>query len=388
MATQSIPRSPGSEHLVAQDFKIQTLGEAKIKTSLESVKFIDKEEIYWDVITPSNITLECAGPRKMIFFEPSTTKAAIITCGGLCPGMNDVIRALVMALHYRYGVRDVVGYKFGYEGLNPEISQSMVLTPEVVKNLHLFGGTILGTSRGPQDTKVMVKFLHDNNVKILFCIGGDGTLKGAQVMANEIATQGLGIAIVGVPKTIDNDLLYMQKTFGFETAVSMAQVALNSAHTEALSARGGIGIVKLMGRESGFISLYSSVASSEVNLLLIPEVPFTWKKVIEYVESRLTHRGHCLIVVAEGAGQELCEQAVTYDKSGNRVLADIGILLKKQLSNHFTSKNIEHTIKYIDPSYTIRSAPAEPADKVFAIELAQMLFMLECLEELQLFQAW
>jgi 6-phosphofructokinase 1 len=355
-----------------EEFKIQTLGEPKLDTTLQCHAFVDGEEILFDLEHGTGVKLEVAGPRKKIYFEPSKTKVGIVTCGGLCPGINDVIRAIVMALYHRYGVKDIVGYKYGYEGLNPELSQSVLLTPEYVKNLHTLGGTALGSSRGPQDIKVMTKFLVENKINILFTVGGDGTLKGAQEMADEIVRQGLNIAVVGVPKTIDNDLLFMQKTFGFETAVTMAQIALKSAHTEALSARGGIGIVKLMGRDSGFISLYASVASSDVNLLLIPEVKFTWQKIFEYVEWRIVNRGHCLIAIAEGAGQDLCEDSASYDKSGNKVLADIGLLVKKQLSNYFISKKIEHTIKYIDPSYTIRSSPAEPADKIFCIELAHM----------------
>jgi len=368
------PTSPTNDpNLHQEDFNIQHLGACKYPTTLKSVTFVDHEEVILNVVNEEiKCRVELAGPRKMIFFEPSATKVAIITCGGLCPGINDVIRAIVMALYYRYGVKEIVGYKYGYEGLNPTISQSVMLTPEFVKNIHTLGGTILGTSRGPQDVKMMVKFLQDNKINILFTIGGDGTLKGALQMVEEIKQQGLQICVVGVPKTIDNDLLFMEKTFGFDTAVAMAQISIRSAHTEAVSARNGIGVVKLMGRDSGFIALYASVASSDVNLLLIPEVPFSWEKICEYVDWRLQNRGHCLIVVAEGAGQQLCEQETTFDKSGNKVLADIGNSVKHELNRYFSKKGVDHTIKYIDPSYTIRSAPAEPIDRIYCIELAHM----------------
>eukprot|EP01118_Nematostelium_gracile_P009319 TRINITY_DN3129_c0_g1_i1.p1 TRINITY_DN3129_c0_g1~~TRINITY_DN3129_c0_g1_i1.p1 ORF type:complete len:427 (+),score=106.02 TRINITY_DN3129_c0_g1_i1:124-1404(+) len=365
-------KSPSEHHFNPQDFLIKTLCEPEVPTTLEAVTFLDDNYIVLDVDQSHKCHLEVSGPRSKIFKKPEEIHAGIVTCGGLCPGINDVIRAITMSLYYRYGVKKITGYRYGYEGLVKGLSTSQPLNPETVRDIHLMGGTVLGTSRGPQDVGAMVDFLVENGVNMLFTIGGDGTLKGSQAIADEVNERGLQIAVVGVPKTIDNDLLFMQKTFGFDTAVSMSQIAIKAANTEAVSARGGIGIVKLMGRESGFIALYASVASSEVNLLLLPEVRFDWDAIYKHVEWRLKTRNHCIIVVAEGAGQEHCQGSNKFDKSGNKILEDIGLLVKSKLSHYLDSKGIENTIKYIDPSYIIRSSPAEPSDKIFAIELAHM----------------
>jgi 6-phosphofructokinase 1 len=368
----SYHKSPSEAQFRPEDFLIQTLGESTIPTTLDAMTFVDGEYIVLDVDQTHKCRLEVAGPRSKIYRHPEEIHAGIITCGGLCPGINDVIRAIVMALYYRYGVKNITGFRYGYERLTKELSVAQKLNPETVRDIHLMGGTVLGTSRGPQNVSSMVQFLLDNGINMLFTVGGDGTLKGSQEISDEIVRLGHKIAVVGVPKTIDNDLLFMQKTFGFDTAVSMSQIAIKSANTEATSCRGGIGIVKLMGRESGFIALYASVASNEVNLLLLPEVPFQWEPIFEYVEWRLKTRNHCIIVVAEGAGQEHCQGSNKFDKSGNKILDDIGLLVKSKLGAYLNSKNIENTIKYIDPSYIIRSSPAEPSDKIFAIELAHM----------------
>ncbi|KAI9183529.1 hypothetical protein H9P43_004447 [Blastocladiella emersonii ATCC 22665] len=328
-------------------------------------------------IAPVPLFFERAGPRKELFYNPRKVTAGIVTCGGLCPGLNNVIRALVQCLYYRYRVQRVVGFRYGYEGLNPAVGMKPVdLTPAEVKDVHRFGGCMLGSSRGPQDPKVMVDYLEDLGVDMLFTIGGDGTQKGAHAIAKEIAARGLQISVIGIGKTIDNDIAY-QKAFGFETAVAMSLDPIQAAHEEARSARGGIGIVKLMGRDSGFIALHAALASGDVNLLLLPEVPFTLDVVYRLVEDRLRTRDHIVIVVAEGAGQdlvaaELAAQAPAgKDASGNTKLLDIGVFLKDKLGAHLKQHKIEHTIKYIDPSYTIRSAPACATDAVFTVSLAQ-----------------
>lgn len=331
----------------------------------------DSEAVVQDPTQPlTSPLLELAGPRAQLFFDPALTRVGIVTCGGVSPGINDVVRGIVHCLWYGYGVQDIIGYKYGFAGLNKELSQQVRLDPTFVKVIHRFGGTILGTSRGPQDIGKMVDFLVEQKVNILFAIGGDGTLAGADELANEIRKRSLQIGIVGIPKTIDNDIVMTDRTFGFDTAVHQAQQAIAAAHFEAKSVQNGIGIVKLMGRESGFIALDAAVASGDVNLLLIPEVPFTMEKVMELVLKRLETAGHCLIVVAEGAGQDLLQSTGERDKSGNIKLADIGQFLVREIGSRLKVMNIEHTIKYIDPSYVVRSAKTTTSDSVYCNLLA------------------
>lgn len=318
---------------------------------------------------------EVAGPRKKIYFDPSQTNCAIVTCGGLCPGFNDVIRAIVMQAYYRYGVRRIYGIPYGFEGLIPEYGHAIVnLTPDAVASIHEFGGTWLGTSRGPQDVLRMVDRLQELKVNILFVIGGDGSQRGAMAIEEEARRRGAKLAVVGVPKTIDNDMIYMDKSFGYETAAAEAVQAVHAAHTEARSARGGIGLVKLMGRHSGFIACAAAIASGEVNAVLIPEVPFAMDGehgFLEVIRQRVVSRGHAVIIAAEGAGQEHLGSSGQTDASGNVRLGDIGHFLQNRLAEHFSKCQTALTLKYIDPSYMIRSVPASPQDRIYCMRLGQ-----------------
>lgn len=321
-------------------------------------------------------TLELAGPRREIFFDPADTCCAIVTCGGLCPGINDVIRAIVMQAYYVYGVRRILGIQYGYEGLDPAHGHKpLELTPEDVRNIPYFGGSFLGSSRGRKDTKVMVNRLEALGVNILFVIGGDGSQRGAHDIYEEVQRRGGRIAIVGVPKTIDNDLMFMDRSFGYQTAFAAAFHAVTAAHTESRGARNGVGLVKLMGRDSGFIACSAALATGEANAVLIPEVPFALegtKGLLEVVEQRLARRGHAVVIVAEGAGQDLIPAtAETTDASGNKLHADIGTFLKDSICRHFKEKEIELNLKYIDPSYLIRSVPAAPEDRIFCLNLGR-----------------
>jgi 6-phosphofructokinase 1 len=324
------------------------------------------------------LSLEIAGPREHIFFDPSKTKAAIVTCGGLCPGINDVIRSIVMELYYRYGVQNIVGIKYGFQGLIPRYRHEMMeLTPEEVDDIHTHGGSILSSSRGNQDIGEMVTALKRMNVDILFCIGGDGTMRAAEKIANEIEKNGLFISVIGIPKTIDNDLNLIDKTFGFDTAISEAVKAIQCAHVEAKGAPNGIGLVKLMGRRSGHIAVHAALAQNEANFVLIPEVPFDLegeKGFLRALEERLRRRRHCVILVAEGAGQDLIphdKDSVGYDASGNIKLLDIGIFLKESIEEYFKKIGMEINLKYIDPSYMIRSVPANASDSIYCAALGQ-----------------
>jgi 6-phosphofructokinase 1 len=320
---------------------------------------------------------EMAGPRAQIFFEPTTLTCGIVTCGGLCPGLNNVIRSIVLTLTYAYDVPRVLGFRYGYTGLSGTSAyEPLLLTPKVVEDIHEHGGTLLGSSRGPQDVSDMVDTLMQGNVGILFAIGGDGTLRGASALRQEIARRDLPISVIGIPKTIDNDLAWIERSFGFATAVEEARQAIRAAHAEARGAWNGIGLVKLMGRHSGFIAAHASLANADVNFCLVPEVSFSLKGegcLLQALEQRLARKHHAVIVVAEGAGQELLQEQgqVERDPSGNLRLKDIGVFLRDQITQHFAKQGTEVTIKYIDPSYIIRSLPANSIDAEYCLLLGQ-----------------
>jgi 6-phosphofructokinase 1 len=332
-----------------------------------------REAMRIDIDPPS---IELAGPRRGIFFNPAETCVAIVTCGGLCPGINDVIRAIVMQAHHTYGVREILGIQYGFEGLDPSFEHKPIeLTPEKVMNISTFGGSFLGSSRGKRDVKVMVNRLESLGVDILFVIGGDGSQRGAQAIHEEVKSRGARLAVVGVPKTIDNDIMFMDRSFGYHTAFAAAFHAVISAHTEARGARNGLGLVKLMGRDSGFIACSAALATGEANAVLIPEVPFKLEGengLLALIENRIATRGHAVIIAAEGAGQDLIPKSnEATDASGNKLHADIGLFLKDRIIAHFKGRKIELNVKYIDPSYLIRSVPASPEDRVFCLNLGR-----------------
>jgi len=365
------------------DFTIDRLGECRFPSPMSGVRFTrdDERVLYharlealreWINKGTDPPAMEVAGPREKLFFDPSKIACGIVTCGGLCPGLNDVTRSIVLSLYHHYGVKKVHGFRFGYEGLVHRYGHKpLELMPDTVNRINELGGTILGSSRGPQDPAEMAKTLADLKVGILFAIGGDGTLRGAQKIAEEAGRQGLALSVIGIPKTIDNDVSYVQKTFGFETAVTEARRATYAANTEAEAARNGIGLVKLMGRDSGFIAAYSVLADSQVNFCLVPEVPFTLDRFLAELRKRLEGRGHAVIVVAEGAGQDLMAKTAERDASGNIKYGDIGTFLRDAIKDHFKRIGMEISLKYIDPSYTIRSVPANAHDSAFCLLLGQ-----------------
>ena len=319
---------------------------------------------------------EPAGPRKQIFFDGSKMRVGIVTCGGLCPGINDVIRGIVMELTFHYGVDRIYGFRNGYQGFIPSHGHDVVdLSPTLVSNINQEGGTILGTSRGGQDSEEIVDCLERMNINALFVIGGDGTLKGAMEIADVIASREQKISVVGIPKTIDNDIPYIDQSFGFQTAFAEATKSIRSGHVEAKASPNGVGLVRLMGRHSGFIACYASLAKPDANYVLIPEVPFALEgpnNFLDHLLNRVKQAGHAVIVVAEGAGQDLltAKDSAT-DASGNQRLGDIGFFLKDKIVGHFNDARVDLNLKYIDPSYHIRSVEANPYDSVYCLRLAQ-----------------
>ncbi len=375
------------------DFNVDSLGVAKLKTPISMSKVIgdgfanyvsDDDRVLFSVATrvdengnrvpARSETMELAGPREKIYFNPKHVHVAIATCGGICPGLNNVIRAVVRCFWYRYGVRRISGVQYGYNGLLDDSPYPFIqLDPDVVDDIQEKGGTILGSSRGGGErTSEIVDTLEKQNINILICIGGDGTLKGANAIGKEILSRGLKIAVVGVPKTIDNDLSFIDSSFGFDTATSVAASIVRGAHVEAKNAINGVGLVKVMGRESGFIAAHTTLAQSDVNFCLIPECPFDLdgpNGLLVDLKKRLLDRGHAVILVAEGAGQEFVPPTGEKDASGNVKMNDIGIFLKEKIKNYLKKENIVASVKYIDPSYIIRSSPANSYDSIYCARL-------------------
>ncbi len=315
------------------------------------------------------LLFELTGPRKKLFFDPKQTRAGIVTCGGLCPGLNDVIRSLFLELHHSYGVKEVFGFQEGYKGLDPSRGREpIMLTTLLVDDIHKEGGTILNTSRGPVDTALAVDNLIRLGINILFTVGGDGTQRGGNALVQEAQKRGYPLSVVGVPKTIDNDVAYVSRTFGYLTAVEEAAKVLDRAHVEAHCVGNGISLVKLMGRNAGFIAAGATIASQEVNFTLVPEVPFKLEGpngFLEALKVRILDRSHAVIVVAEGAGQDLLEQdRIDYDASGNIKVRDIGPFLREKIETYFKAEKIPFVMRYIDPGYLIRSSPANAEDSI------------------------
>ena len=368
------------------DTVIPALGEAKIHTPLEGRKLdgdrhfmSDDDRVIIDVDAGSLTrtiasggtapAFEVAGPRRRIYFDPSKLRCALVTCGGLCPGLNGIIRSVVLELYYGYGVRNIYGIRYGLQGFIPEYGHDVLeLTPDVVGDIIGKGGSFLGSSRGPQDVEAIVDCLDRMNVGILFMVGGDGTLLAATKISDAVSRRGLKISVVGIPKTIDNDIYMVSRSFGFDTAVGLATQSIRAAHNEARGYPNGIGLIKLMGRYSGFIAATATLAQQDVNFILIPEVDFDIdgpNGFLAALEKRLSDRGHAVVVVAEGAGQKFFDASGQKDPSGNVKLQDIGMFLKDRILTCFETRDKAVSLKYIDPSYIIRSLPANSNDHVF-----------------------
>ncbi|MBU1195961.1 MAG: ATP-dependent 6-phosphofructokinase [Proteobacteria bacterium] len=364
------------------DTDIPILGEAKIISPLlknsnpgaPKKRFVSEDarilvEVQTDKLDQT-ASFEQAGPREKIYFDPSKLKAAIVTCGGLCPGLNDIIRSIVLELYHIYHVRNIYGIRYGLQGFIPEYGHDVIhLDPKFVSGIQNRGGSVLGSSRGTQNIGQITDCLEQMNIGLLFMVGGDGTLMASKKIAEEIENRQLKISVIGIPKTIDNDIYLVSRSFGFDTAVDVATLAIKGAHNEAEAYPNGIGLIKLMGRHSGFLAATSALAQQDANFVLVPEVDFFLygkSGFLQALENRILLRKHAVIIVAEGAGQNLFdEQEAQYDPSGNIILQDIGLFLKEKISQWFKAKDIPISLKYIDPSYIIRSLPANANDSVF-----------------------
>ena len=368
-------------------FQVEHLGKRRFNSPLKNTAFTpDDAKILYDrdfsvmkeryLQSQKVYAMEKAGPREKIFHDPAWCKAAILTAGGLCPGLNDVIKSITLTLKQQYNVPVVYGIRYGYAGLNPACGhEPIILDKATVDDIHEQGGTILASSRGEQDTEVMLETLVRMGINLLFCIGGDGTLRAAHDLAVAAKKHSLNISIVGVPKTIDNDISCMDKTFGFETAVYATNPIITVAHNEAKGAYNGVGLIHVMGRDSGFIAAYAAMANTHINFCLIPEEKFNLEDgenaFLPKLFDRLQRRHHAVVIVAEGAGQELISGNREKDKSGNILHQNIGIFLKEKIKEYSKKTGIEASIKYFDPTYTIRGSPANGTDAVFCMLLGQ-----------------
>lgn len=353
---------------------ITVLGEALFPSPLPN-HVSDTARVLFNVIVDpaappaEELLFEIAGPRQQLYFDPQKTRAGIVTCGGLCPGLNNVIRSLVLELHHGYGVREILGFVDGYQGLDPwRGAEPIPLTPEFVENIHKDGGSVLNISRGPVDVSVAVDNLIRRKIDILFVVGGDGTQRGGAEIYKEARQRGHALAVVGIPKTIDNDVAFVSRTFGYLTAVEEAAKAIYCAHTEAHSVHNGISLVKIMGRNAGFIAAGATIASQDVNFTLVPEVAFTLEGengFLAALKKRVLNRAHAVVLVAEGAGQHLLGTGdEQYDASGNLKFKDIGAFLRDRIDAYFKAENIPFALRYFDPSYLIRSVPASAEDAI------------------------
>lgn len=374
-----------------QDLMVTALGDCRVTSPLVSGKHSSRISAHFvsdatrlrknievgpEATEDDDLSFEEAGPRERIFFSPEKTRAAIVTCGGLSPGLNNVIRSLYSELMDNYGAMQVLGIRNGYLGLNPEAGlEPIALTPDYVADIDKLGGTVLGSSRGSQDPAVMADFLASRKIDILFCMGGDGTQRGAHALHEEVKRRRLPIAVVGIPKTIDNDIPFVRQSFGYATALEKAAEVIRSAHVEARGAINGIGLVKLMGRDAGFIVAGATVVSQEVDFALVPEVEFALEGkqgLFSALEKRMHQRGHAVIVVAEGAGQHLFGTAEERrDGSGNLLHQDIGQLLRQEINEYFAARDMRVALKYLDPSYHIRSVPANTYDRYLSDQMAR-----------------
>ncbi|KAK4765756.1 hypothetical protein SAY86_026846 [Trapa natans] len=325
----------------------------------------------------SHLAYTRAGPRRQIFFDTAMVRAAIVTCGGLCPGLNTVIRELVVGLWELYGVREIYGVIAGYRGFYS--SEPVQLTLKMVDGWHKRGGTALETSRGGFDLHKIVDGIQQRGFNQVYIIGGDGTMRGAVKIVEEVRRRKLNISVTGIPKTVDNDVGIIDRSFGFQTAVEMAQQAINAAHVEAESAVNGIGLVKLMGRSTGHIALHATLSSCDVDCCLIPENDFFLEGpggLFKFLERRLRENGHAVVVVAEGAGQDIIPrteaQREDRDESGNPTFLDVGGWLKVELKRWWARDHPGELIavKYIDPTYMIRAVPANATDNLYCTLLA------------------
>lgn len=234
---------------------------------------------------------------------------------------------------------------------------------------------MLGSARGGFDLDIIINFLLDYGINQLYIIGGDGTHRGANALAEECFKRKLNISVAGIPKTIDNDVDLIDRSFGFTTSVEAAQAAITSAKIEAkCNVPNGIGIVKLMGRSAGFIAVHATLASGDVDLCLVPEVSIQLEGpngCLPFLKEVVKKKGHAVVVVAEGAGEDLLGKSTQKDAGGNRKLPPIGEFLKENIISYFKNNNMPATVKYIDPSYMIRSVPANASDSLYCMLLAQ-----------------
>ncbi|MFH0842457.1 MAG: ATP-dependent 6-phosphofructokinase [Bacteroidota bacterium] len=239
-------------------------------------------------------------------------KIGILTAGGDCPGLNAAIRGVGKTAIIKYGMK-IVGISDGFSGMiNKEYVE---LSERDLSGILTLGGTILGTSRekpfksnGKKKSEIrksdlIVEHYGQLGLDCLVCIGGNGTLKTAHLLAEE------GLNVIGIPKTIDNDVWGTDITFGFDSAVNIATEAIDRLHSTANSHK-RIMVIEVMGHNAGWIALYSGIAGGG-DVILIPEIPYKEEKIAEYLVRRAEeNKPYSIVVVAEGVNNPVKEQSV------------------------------------------------------------------------------
>eukprot|EP00611_Tribonema_gayanum_P031998 TRINITY_DN93_c0_g2_i1.p1 TRINITY_DN93_c0_g2~~TRINITY_DN93_c0_g2_i1.p1 ORF type:complete len:506 (-),score=167.86 TRINITY_DN93_c0_g2_i1:425-1804(-) len=317
-----------------------------------------------------------AGPRAKLHFDPTTVNACIVTCGLLCPGLNSVIHHLIDTLKNNYNAGKIYGIRGGWGGFwDPEKPPIQLCQSKDLEFLQSRAGSILGCSVGGFDVKKIMQFLMDKQISHMYVIGGDGTHRGAHRIAVECIAMGLNIAVAGIPKSVDNDIDLVDRSFGFMTAVEEAQNAIRSATIEAkCNLPNGIGIVKLMGRSTGYLAAYATMASGDVDLCLVPEVEIRLDGpdgCLPHLERVVQTKGYAVVVISEGAGQAQLSEVAAEARSKGAPLPSVGQYMKSQIEKHFASKGKTATCKYIDPSVSVRSVAANAFDQILCMQLAQ-----------------
>jgi len=349
---------------------------ARVASGVPYIHVIDdnNEGVLVDILVPADNEVTVyprAGPRSSLFFRPSHVNAGIVTCGGLCPGLNSVIRDVTKSCFELYGVQSVIGFHGGFSGIFSMPFERLTL--ESTQGIQNLGGTILSSARGGFDADRILNKLEDLRISQLFIVGGDGSMRGARELVVAITKRPWPVAIIGIPKTIDNDIGLIDHSFGFQTAVEETLRAVRAAKVEAACSINGVGVVQCMGRHAGYIAAQVTLASAEVDLCIIPEVPIAIDgslDVLEHVIRVVEKKGHAVVVVAEGAGENLLGKSEEFDASGNRRLRPIGPWIKEAIAERLTMRGLGRQVRLIDPSYMVRSVAAYSVDSILCTLLS------------------
>ena len=333
-----------------------------------------------------------AGPRRMLFHEPQSVRAVVVTSGGLAPGLNCVVHGIVTRHWNTYGVNaarrgGIFGIYDGFVGLynKPLDKTPASLRPEITEPWLDRGGSMLGARRFHEQelgelADQITANLALNDINILYVIGGDGSLKVAHEIAQRAKAR--NISVVGIPKTMDNDVLWVWQSFGFNTAVQKAAEVVNTMHAEAESTR-RVGLIELFGAESGFVAANATLASGHVDLVLVPEIFLALcpqqceallDRFIEYLSQtvRSKERAHAIVVLAEGVGELFKQRQVKLGGqpvSGKNFAGELRDFLQGGLKDPL-GRVVDVFVN--QPRHNIRAVPANAYDQIYCARLGAL----------------